>query len=124
MLNNRCYALWIPVETVLTLLGNWRYHDSIALPVLESAADADGKKVDLPSDYKVIDSTYSWERKAIGVRIAHDSFPEASMGERIPNLFFREVCVVARRYVVDGVETMVHFGKEIPDDPLIVEKHG
>lgn len=97
MNKNRSYAVWIPVETVLTLLGNWRYYDNIALPVLESAADMNGRKVDLPPDYRVIDATYSWERKAIGVRIAHESFPEVAIGEETPSLFFRQVGLVAWR---------------------------
>jgi hypothetical protein len=94
-MSRRCYNVWIPPETVMTLLGGWRHHEFLALPWLERATDANGNRVDLPPDYRITDATFDWYRRAIGLRIEHESFPEVPDGEHCPPLYFREVTIRA-----------------------------
>lgn len=100
----RTCTLWIPVEVVVALLGNWRHHTCIALPWLQSAADSQGNKIGLPPDYTVLDATYDWQRRAIGVRLTHPTFAPVADGEQDPCLYYREVVIEARPIIKDQVE--------------------
>ena len=92
-MTRRFVCVWIPVETVMTLLGQWKHQQFVALPWLERAADERGNAVDLPVGYEVVDATYAWDRKAIGIRLSHASFAEVPDGEYAPSLWFREVTI-------------------------------
>ena len=113
-MSRRCVAVWIPAETVMALLGNWRHATFVSLPWLERAADQNGNRVDLPPDYEVIGATYDFSRRAVGVMLAHHSFNEVPDGEFVPSLYFREVTLEVLRMKNPGT------GESDPG-PLIVE---
>jgi hypothetical protein len=92
----REYTLWMPVQIIMTLMGNWRHRSYLALPWLERCADGEGKKVEIPADYEIVDATYDWSRKSVGIRISHPSFPVVPEGEYSPVLYYREVTIEAR----------------------------
>ena len=113
----REYALWMPAELVLTLMGNWRHYQFIALPFLERCADAEGKLFQLPADVRIEQATYSWERKAIGLALSHPTFPVVPDGMERPSLYYREITIQALpadRPTLESIDA---------DEPIIV-RHG
>ena len=102
-MSRRAYILWIDPGYIMNLMGNWRQCDYIKLPHLAECVDAEGRLVRLPEDYRVDDATYDWERRAIGLRLTHKSFPETPPGERLPCLHFnRAITITGMRIVQEG----------------------
>lgn len=112
MKGRHTYILWIPPELVTSLLGNWRYNACIAMPYFEECADMNGNRFSLPKDYDITDICYSWERRAIGLRLEHPSFPETAPGEQFPSLIYTVITVQGLPIVQDSDGTT----------PIIVQK--
>lgn len=113
----REYALWVPAELILTLMGNWRHYQCIGLPVLERCADAGGKVFPLPADVRIENATYDWSRKAIGLALSHPTFPVVPDGMERPSLYYREITIQALpadRPTLESIDA---------DEPIIV-RHG
>lgn len=93
----REYVLWIPPGVIMALLGGWRRCDAIHLPHLQYCADFEGNRFALPDDYEIVACTYDWRRQAIGVMLAHPSFPAVADGVEAPSLYYREVTVLGMK---------------------------
>lgn len=58
----------------MTLMGNWRHHDYVALPILKG----------LPDGYCIRTVQFSFSHQAFAFLIEHESFPDVPDGEEIP----------------------------------------
>lgn len=76
------YQLLVSEEAIMTLLGGWRHHQCIHLPVLTEAAYASGgKTVSIPDDYTIERVFYDELYRSFVLIVAHPSFPEVPLGE-------------------------------------------
>jgi hypothetical protein len=108
----RTYTLRIPPQVVMTLLGNWRYQQCLALPYLERCADPDGNLVNIPKDVEVTDCDYDWYSRSIVLRLCHPSFPETPDGETDPILVYQQITIQALPVQNPGADE---------SEPIIVE---
>jgi hypothetical protein len=70
----RCRIYWVSCNAILELLGNWRHHDHVSLPVLKG----------LPDGYRVLFATHDFGRGAIGLMVHHPSFAVVPEGASTP----------------------------------------
>jgi hypothetical protein len=64
----------IDVRAIMTLMGNWRGHDCVCLPVLKG----------LPDGYDIRAVAFNFGHNAFELLVTHESFPEVPDGDLIP----------------------------------------
>jgi hypothetical protein len=74
MNHRRCKIFSLPVESVLTLMGEWRQYDFVRLPILKG----------LPDGYRVRNVQFNFGTQAFDFLIEHESFPETPDGNEYP----------------------------------------
>jgi hypothetical protein len=112
MTTRRYIVLWVNSECIVQLMGGWNQHlkrgGFIALPTLQEACWLDdGTYLPIPKDVAVLDATHSWERRAIGLRLAHPSFPEVADGMFPRSAALKMVMVHARRAEQADADSLV-----------------
>lgn len=100
----------------MTLMGNWRFHDGIAMPVMTDALDADGNKFHIPLDYCIEAVTYDFQMRGFVMIISHCSFPECQPGTIPPYIRLNNVCLRSLPFKMDDQCDQVVYAKGI-DDP-------
>ncbi len=111
----RAIVVWITEDAFLELLGGWDQHLKtgchVVLPTLWRARWAhDGALLEIPRDVKIDRGTFSWERRAFGVLLTHESFPPVEPGDMCPEA------------VLTGLTFYAFKAQQPePDGPILVE---
>jgi hypothetical protein len=92
---NRVITVKVPVRALMSMLGNWRYHNAIELPIMEGCQSLDysGKKLTLPKDYEVIQTSVDMFARSVSVFISHHTFDEVIEGQIPPQYCMMTYCI-------------------------------
>ena len=118
--SRRCYEINVRDEDVMTLLGNWRMCQGVALPIMDEAIDCQtGRKFDIPKDYEIVGCAYSEFERWYRIIISHPSFPEVPDGALTPRLSLMHVVVRCLPFKTGEPEPTIE-AKGIDDEPRFV----